>query len=265
MSDRSDESEAADESSSDDDAATKDRGVPGPLRDPLRGDATGVERHRGVERPLGVTGPLRGDAAGRRRRQTRVATGATYTMSQGGRSTVPRAPGSRTWQSSVPSARFTTRSSKSTGPNGELTGHGALTISAFSQITRARQNVRQTTRRGCAGSAAGRRASTTAGPHFVETTAPILSRGASSSSDVSSSSGARASDASTRRLSCPTTSSASACAGMIRRRSRERARFSSDAGADGVLVGRAADVHAQRVAVRAGARDRRLGGGEGAL
>ena len=73
MSDRSDESEAADESSSDDDAATKDRGVPGPLRDPLRGDATGVERHRGVERPLGVTGPLRGDAAGRRRRQTRVA------------------------------------------------------------------------------------------------------------------------------------------------------------------------------------------------
>ena len=72
-----DDSEAADESSSDDDAATKDRGVPGPLRDPLRGDATGVERHRGVERPLGVTGPLRGDAAGRRRRQTRVATGAT--------------------------------------------------------------------------------------------------------------------------------------------------------------------------------------------
>ena len=49
-----------------------------PLRDPLRGDATGVERHRGVERPLGVTGPLRGDAAGRRRRQTRVATGGTY-------------------------------------------------------------------------------------------------------------------------------------------------------------------------------------------
>ncbi len=77
MSDRSDESEAADESSSDDDAATNERGVPGPLRDPLRGDATGVERHRGVERPLGVTGPLRGDAAGRRRRQTRVATGAT--------------------------------------------------------------------------------------------------------------------------------------------------------------------------------------------
>ena len=79
MSDRSDESEAADESSSDDDSAN-DRGVPGvpgPLRDPLRGDATGVERHRGVERPLGVTGPLRGDAAGRRRRQTRVATGAT--------------------------------------------------------------------------------------------------------------------------------------------------------------------------------------------
>ena len=76
MSDRSDDSEAADESSSEDDA-TNDRGVPGPLRDPLRGDAAGVERHRGVERPLGVTGPLRGDAAGRRRRQTRVATGAT--------------------------------------------------------------------------------------------------------------------------------------------------------------------------------------------
>ena len=77
MSDRSDDSEAADESSSDDDAATKDRGVPGPLRDPPRGDATGVERDLGVERPLGVAGPLRGDAAGRRRRQTRVATGAT--------------------------------------------------------------------------------------------------------------------------------------------------------------------------------------------
>ena len=76
MSDRSDDSEAADESSSEDDA-TNDLGVPGPLRDPPRGDATGVERHRGVERPLGVTGPLRGDAAGRRRRQTRVATGAT--------------------------------------------------------------------------------------------------------------------------------------------------------------------------------------------
>ena len=74
MSDRSDDSEATDESSSDDDAA-KERGVPGPLRDalriPLRGDATGVESDRGV------TGPLRGDAAGRRRRQTRVATGAT--------------------------------------------------------------------------------------------------------------------------------------------------------------------------------------------
>ena len=77
MSDRSDDSEAADESSSEDDAAAKDLGVPGPLRDPLRGDAAGVERHRGVERPLGVAGPLRGDAAGRRRRQTRVATGAT--------------------------------------------------------------------------------------------------------------------------------------------------------------------------------------------
>ena len=54
MSDRSDASEAADESSSADAAAPKDRGVPGPLRDPLRGDATGVERHRGVERPLGA-------------------------------------------------------------------------------------------------------------------------------------------------------------------------------------------------------------------
>ena len=123
MSDRSDDSEAADESSSDDEAATNDRGVPGPLRDPLRGDATGVERHLGVERPLGVTGPLRGDAAGRRRRQTRVATGGTYTMEQGGSSTAPRAPGSRTWQSSVPSARFTTRSSRSTRPNGDFTGH----------------------------------------------------------------------------------------------------------------------------------------------
>ena len=131
-------------------------------------------------------------------------------------------------------------------------------------MTRARQNVRQTTRRGRAGSAAGRLASTTAGPHFVETTAPILSRGASSSSDVSSSSGARASDASTRRLSCPTTSNASACAGIIRRRSGG-GDACSDAGADGVLVRRAADVHAQRVAVRAGARDRRLGGGEGAF
>ena len=132
-------------------------------------------------------------------------------------------------------------------------------------MTRARQNVRQTTRRGCAGSAAGRLASTTAGPHFVETTAPIFNRGASSSSDVSRSSGARASDASTKRLSCPTTSNASACAGIIRRRSRGSGERGSDAGADGVLVRRAADVHAQRGAVRAGARDRRLGGGEGAL
>ena len=72
MSDRSDESEAADESSSDDEAATNDRGVPGPLR----GGGPRGEPH-GVERDRGVTGPLRGDAAGRRRRQTRVATGAT--------------------------------------------------------------------------------------------------------------------------------------------------------------------------------------------
>ena len=85
MSDRSDDSEAADEAASDDDAATKDRGVPGPLRDPLRGDATGVERHLGVERPLGVTGPLRGDAAGRRRRQPRVAPGGPDTLAPGGR------------------------------------------------------------------------------------------------------------------------------------------------------------------------------------
>ena len=120
MSDRSDESEAADESSSDDDAATKDRGVPGPLRDPLRGEST---RGDGTDVERGVTGPLRGDAAGRRRRQTRVATGGTYTMEQGGSSTAPRAPGSRTWQSSVPSARFTTRSSRSTRPNGDFTGH----------------------------------------------------------------------------------------------------------------------------------------------
>ena len=79
MSDRSDDSEAADESSSDDDAACrgepKDRGVPGPLRDPLRGEST---RGDGTLLDRGVTGPLlRGDAAGRRRRQTRVATGAT--------------------------------------------------------------------------------------------------------------------------------------------------------------------------------------------
>ena len=74
MSDRSDDSEATDESS-DDDAATKDRGVPGPLRDPLRGEST---RGDGTLLDRGVTGPLlRGDAAGRRRRQTRVATGAT--------------------------------------------------------------------------------------------------------------------------------------------------------------------------------------------
>ena len=76
MSDRSDDSEAADESSSDDDAACrgepKDRGVLGPLR----GGGPRGEPH-GVERDRGVTGPLRGDAAGRRRRQTRVATGAT--------------------------------------------------------------------------------------------------------------------------------------------------------------------------------------------
>ena len=120
MSDRSDDSEAADESSSDDDAATKDRGVPGPLRDPLRGEST---RGDGTLLDRGVAGPLRGDAAGRRRRQTRVATGGTYTMEQGGSSTAPRAPGSRTWQSSVPSARFTTRSSRSTRPNGDFTGH----------------------------------------------------------------------------------------------------------------------------------------------
>ena len=76
MSDRSDDSEAADESSSDDDAATKDLGVPGVLG-PLRGGGPRGEPH-GVERDRGVTGPLlRGDAAGRRRRQTRVATGAT--------------------------------------------------------------------------------------------------------------------------------------------------------------------------------------------
>ena len=124
MSDRSDESEAADESSScDDDAACrgepKDRGVLGPLRGGgPRGEPHGVERDRGVTGPL-----LRGDAAGRRRRQTRVATGATYMIEQGGRSTAPRAPGSRTWQSSVPSARFTTRSSRSTRPNGDFTGH----------------------------------------------------------------------------------------------------------------------------------------------
>ena len=121
MSDRSDDSEAADESSSDDDAATKDLGVPGVLG-PLRGGGPRGEPH-GVERDRGVTGPLRGDAAGRRRRQTRVATGGTYTMEQGGSSTAPRAPGSRTWQSSVPSARFTTRSSRSTRPNGDFTGH----------------------------------------------------------------------------------------------------------------------------------------------
>jgi hypothetical protein len=72
MSDRSDDSEAADESSSDDDAA-KDRGVAGLL---LRGESTRGDRD-GVESDRGVTGPLRGDAAGRRRRQTRVATGAT--------------------------------------------------------------------------------------------------------------------------------------------------------------------------------------------
>ena len=75
MSDRSDESEAAVESSSDDSAATKDRGVPGVLG-PLRGGGPRGEPH-GVERDRGVTGPLRGDAAGRRRCQTRVATGAT--------------------------------------------------------------------------------------------------------------------------------------------------------------------------------------------
>ena len=119
MSDRSDDSEAADESS--DDEATKDLGVPGVLG-PLRGGGPRGEPH-GVERDRGVTGPLRGDAAGRRRRQTRVATGATYTMEQGGSSTAPHAPGSRTWQSSVPSARFTTRSSRSTRPNGDFTGH----------------------------------------------------------------------------------------------------------------------------------------------
>ena len=73
MSDRSDDSEAVDESSSDSEA-TKDRGVPGPLRDPLRGEST---RGDGTLLDRGVTGPLRGDAAGRRRRQTRVATGAT--------------------------------------------------------------------------------------------------------------------------------------------------------------------------------------------
>ena len=73
MSDRSDDSEAADESS-DNDAATKDLGVPGPLRDPLRGEST---RGDGTLLDRGVAGPLRGDAAGRRRRQTRVATGAT--------------------------------------------------------------------------------------------------------------------------------------------------------------------------------------------
>ena len=70
MSDRSDDSEAADESSSDDDAA-KDRGVAGLL---LRGEST---RGDGTLLDRGVAGPLRGDAAGRRRRQTRVATGAT--------------------------------------------------------------------------------------------------------------------------------------------------------------------------------------------
>ena len=75
MSDRSDESEATDESSSDDDAAN-DRGVPGVpglLRDPLRGEST---RGDGTLLDRGVSGPLRGDAAGRRRRQPRVATGA---------------------------------------------------------------------------------------------------------------------------------------------------------------------------------------------
>ena len=118
MSDRSDDSEAADESSSDSEAM-KDLGVPGVLG-PLRGGGPRGEPH-GVERDRGVTGPLRGDAAGRR--QTRVATGGTYTMEQGGSSTAPRAPGSRTWQSSVPSARFTTRSSRSTRPNGDFTGH----------------------------------------------------------------------------------------------------------------------------------------------
>jgi len=92
MSDKSDDSEAADESSSEDDAAN-DLGVPGPLRDPLRGEST---RGDGTLLDRGVTGPLRGDAAGRRRRQTRVATGATYMIEQGGRSTAPRAPGSRT-------------------------------------------------------------------------------------------------------------------------------------------------------------------------
>ena len=119
MSDRSDDSDAADESSSDDDAAN-DRGVLALLRDPLRGEST---RGDGTLLDRGVAGPLRGDAAGRRRRQTRVATGGTYTMEQGGSSTAPRAPGSRTWQSSVPSARFTTRSSRSTRPNGDFTGH----------------------------------------------------------------------------------------------------------------------------------------------
>ena len=77
MSDRSDESEAADESSSSSDDAANDRGVPGVpglLRDPLRGEST---RGDGTLLDRGVTGPLRGDAAGRRRRQTRVATGAT--------------------------------------------------------------------------------------------------------------------------------------------------------------------------------------------
>ena len=74
MSDRSDDSEAADESSSDSEAM-KDLGVPGVLG-PLRGGGPRGEPH-GVERDRGVAGPLRGDAAGRRRRQTRVATGAT--------------------------------------------------------------------------------------------------------------------------------------------------------------------------------------------
>ena len=76
MSDRSDDSEAADESSSDSEAM-KDLGVPGVpglLRDPLRGEST---RGDGTLLDRGVAGPLRGDAAGRRRRQTRVATGAT--------------------------------------------------------------------------------------------------------------------------------------------------------------------------------------------
>ena len=73
MSDRSDDSEAADDSSSDSEA-TNDLGVPGPLRDPLRGEST---RGDGTLLDRGVAGPLRGDAVGRRRRQTRVATGAT--------------------------------------------------------------------------------------------------------------------------------------------------------------------------------------------